>query len=136
MTRMAPEVPTIRAMRSSSTHPLPMLLQAPSPMAGYQEAPARAGQRDANSSFSPRTGSSTSHKGVSWVRSTGSAASVSSSQSLLCALNNPVPEAMETLQAGAPNHLRKRYSPMDIQCSTWAKRPGSFRASQHSLAGR
>ena len=43
--RIAPVVPTISAARSVETHPLPMLLQAPSPRAGNQRALANSGHR-------------------------------------------------------------------------------------------
>ena len=50
---LAPDVPIINATRSRVTQPAPILLAAPSPMAGNQRAPASRGQRRAYSSVSP-----------------------------------------------------------------------------------
>jgi|SRR5881394_2957137 len=52
-TRIAPEVPTITAIRSGVAQPLPRLLQAPSPTGGVHEASRSAGQRRVYESRSP-----------------------------------------------------------------------------------
>ena len=53
ITRIALEVPMVIAQFSSVAQPEPTLAAAPSPMAGNQGISCSAGQRAANSGFSP-----------------------------------------------------------------------------------
>ena len=54
ITRNAPVVPTVSAIRAGETQPLPTLAAAPSPTAGRKAAEASAGHRRAKSGERPR----------------------------------------------------------------------------------
>ena len=104
----SPEVPTLRAMRLGVTQPLPMLLQAPSPTAGYHLALARAGQRCAHSG---RRSGRASSRSISGGRSAGESwkkLRSGVSQSAVCWFRRLVPEAIATLVARRPVSLARR----------------------------
>ena len=100
----------LSAIRSGVTQPLPTLLQAPSPTAGYQGTSASAGQRRAYSGRSRIEASSRSTSGGNWLGSSPRSPSSGSYQETVCWSRRPVPDAIDTLLASLPHRRSRRYS--------------------------